>query len=292
MTATFRIGVSRTLHPYLPERSDVDYRTLPETAGHPVYRWDGAFVQTLREVEAAVVAIDGDSAGADLLPFFLGREVPVLLVAFDDDVDAGSADSGAAHGIHVATPGEISAFLDRVAAEFSRTSLREADTRTVADAGFSANGIGLANAAALDHTVAIESLLRLGVTPDSVDSRGTPALNAAIRGHAWDAVTLLLDAGANVNAVARDRGSTATCELAAARKPELLRRCLELGAEVDHVTDSGQTALMIAVGARDGEAALMLLDAGADAGITDGLGMSAAAYARLFGLVDVVERLS
>lgn len=166
------------------------------------------------------------------------------------------------------------------------------DTACIANLGYSANGLALANAAALNQTAGVAALLRIGVSPDSVDTAGIPALNRAIRAAAWECVELLLDAGSSVDRPAPDRDTTPLMELASTRRHDLIHHCLTRAVEIDHQNGSGQTALTIAVGAKDSETALALLDRGADPHLRDSLGMSAARYAEMFGLTEVMARLS
>jgi hypothetical protein len=141
---------------------------------------------------------------------------------------------------------------------------RRRDAACIAELGYSANGLALANAAALNQTTGVAALLRIGVSPDSVDAAGIPVLNRAIRAAAWECVELLLEAGSSVDRPAPDRDATPLMELASTRRHDLIHRCLERATEIDHSSGSGQTALTIAVGAKDTETALALLDRGAN----------------------------
>lgn len=182
--------------------------------------------------------------------------------------------------------------LEHVTAALRRRTARWRDEAEVAERGYSLNGIGMANAAALDDADAVSALLRLEVSPNSSDAQGVPAAHRAARARAWSALELLLDAGADQQTVAVDRGTTLLLELASTARTDLVKRCLDQGAPLDMQSGAGQTALMGAIGARQLKTAVLLADAGADPSPVDQLGMTAAAYARMFGFTELAGRLS
>lgn len=200
---------------------------------------------------------------------------------------------GARIPVHYADVSEaLDNALDAAASSIRQRADRYRDESDVAERGYSLNGIGLANAAALDDDEAVAALLRLEVSPNSRDARGIPAAHRAARARAWAALELLLDAGLDQSAVADDRGTTLLLELAPGARIDLVARCLEQGAPIDVQSSAGQTALMGAIGARQQETALLLLDHGADTTPVDQLGMSAASYARMFGLTELAGRMA
>lgn len=287
MTDTARIGIAGSVRGLVERRDDVTFDVLPSGVAGGVRRWDGPLLASLREIHAAILDSASCARETELFSYLIGREIPLLVIgaAGAPPADSPAVETGADEK-------DVAAFVNRVVGAYENRRRAADDERRVADNGFSPNGIGLVNAAALNHTDVIAALIRLGVPVDSTDGRGVPAIHAAVRALAWDAVELLLDSGADIDAVAEDRGATLVAELAAARRHELLRRCLAAGARLDRPNHAGQTALMIAVGAKDTESALLLLEYGADATIPDALGMTAASYAKLFGLTEVVDRIS
>ena len=98
-----------------------------------------------------------------------------------------------------------------------------------------------------------------------------------------------MEAGADLNSVSRDRGSTALMDAAARGDQEICRLLIEAGATIDTVGKDGQTALMLAVGAKSEEVSALLLEGGADPHHRDKLGMTAHGYARLFRLDEFLK---
>lgn len=82
---------------------------------------------------------------------------------------------------------------------------------------------------------------------------------AVRKGHVQIA-TLLIDNGADINTVSGDRGNTPVMDAAAEIHFEILTRLVNAGAMLDIKSKSGQTALVLAVGRQDEDAALFKLD--------------------------------
>ncbi len=133
--------------------------------------------------------------------------------------------------------------------------------------------------------------LEAGFSPSLRDGAGVPVMSHAIRSGHIDLVEILLDAGADLNGVAEDRGTTPVMDAAAGGHDLLTRRFIELGADLEHVSRDGQTAVILAVGnGRDG-AAIELIRGGADVEKKDMLGMSARKYATLYGQSNILQAL-
>src|SRR5712692_3564224 len=121
------------------------------------------------------------------------------------------------------------------------------------------------------------------------DNRGvTPLMHAAVVGSA-DAMRLLLDAGADVNA-RNDVGSTAL--MWSATDLAKVRLLLEHGADVNAASERHRTALLVAAMA-DGSAPIvrLLIAKGADVHVVDRVNVSAMHAATLGGDADTVRLL-
>jgi hypothetical protein len=96
------------------------------------------------------------------------------------------------------------------------------------------------------HGAVASILLENGADPNAVGRHvgDTALMNAAYRGHA-DIVTVLIGHGADVNAVRRD-GVTALILAARKDRVDIVETLLEKGAKVDAADDEGRTPLMIA----------------------------------------------
>jgi ankyrin repeat protein len=108
-----------------------------------------------------------------------------------------------------------------------------------------------------------------------------------------EAARLLLEAGADVRAAARNpMRVTALHAAAAARDTPLVRLLLERGADVDARQQASYTALHAAAQHGDTEMAELLLAHGADPSLRSEDGKDAAAHARAAGHEALAERLA
>jgi hypothetical protein len=95
-------------------------------------------------------------------------------------------------------------------------------------------------------------------------------------------VALLIEHGADIDAVSGDRGNTAVMDAAAEGDVAIVRSLIHAGADLDVRSKNNQTALILAVGRGLVDVAEALIEGGADVTPTDSLGMSARKYAELF----------
>lgn len=168
--------------------------------------------------------------------------------------------------------------------EKKREALREAGTarNTLLQMGVSVTRDSLARCVREGMIRELSLFLEAGFSPDTRDQAGVPLLHLAAREGNQDMLSTLVEAGALVNLLAEDRGSSALLDAVMIHRPDLVRSLIEAGADVNLKTKDGQSALIIAVGAGDGACAEMLLKAGADPDDADALGASARKYAALF----------
>ena len=127
-------------------------------------------------------------------------------------------------------------------------------------------------------------------TMEARDSRGaTPLMHAAAFG-SIDAMKMLLDAGADVNA---KNNFGATALLWCARDGEKARMLIEHGADVNVRSKQGRTPLMLA-SMREGGADIvaLLLSKGADVNVADTHGETALGLAAEYGGIDNVRLLA
>lgn len=133
--------------------------------------------------------------------------------------------------------------------------------------------------------------LEAGFSPDAEDKDGVPILCHIIRSGFSLFIPRLISRKVNINKVAHDRANTPVMEAASKGLNDVVRMLIHEGAELDHVSKSGQTALILAVGNGQLETAKILIEAGADPTPADELGMSAMKYAKLYGYQDLVEQI-
>ncbi len=133
--------------------------------------------------------------------------------------------------------------------------------------------------------------LEAGFSPSLKDSSGVPVLNHAIRAGHIPLVGPLLDAGADLNGKAEDRGTTPVMDAAAGGLQELTQILIDDGAELNHASRDGQTAVTLAVGNGHDGSATALIKGGADVDRKDMLGMSARKYATLYNQKAILQAI-
>jgi hypothetical protein len=136
---------------------------------------------------------------------------------------------------------------------------------------------------------AVKLFLKGGLSPDTRDRAGVPLLSLAARVGDGETVTILLNAGAQVNAPSQDRGGSALIDCALGKYHDIAALLLKAGADTNLKSKDGQSALIISVGLADGPFVELLLRAGTNADEPDALGASARKYAVLFNKPEIVE---
>jgi ankyrin repeat protein len=116
-----------------------------------------------------------------------------------------------------------------------------------------------------------------------------PALIAAARGNNYDAVSLLLEAGANVNA--KSNGGTPLLMASLKGRTTIIGLLLNKGADVGATDVEGSTALMKAAINGRTEAGRMLIENGIDIDAKNNAGRTALMMAEHFGHPEFVKML-
>jgi uncharacterized protein len=151
----------------------------------------------------------------------------------------------------------------------------------------------LIEAATAGDDAAVERLLSAGVPADALESPSmgyTPLMFAARFGH-LDVARRLIDAGANLRAVARGSGTPLACA-ADGGQPEMIRLLLAHGAEPNVCNPDGHSPLMHAAAHGGAECAELLLAAGADVNARDCSGNTPLLCAAAAGEEAMMQRLT
>lgn len=180
---------------------------------------------------------------------------------------------------------ELETFEDFLTSEISR--YREEDTKNQARAVLLERGISCFDEnfiliVSSGDTEAVSLFLAAGFSPSLIDSRGTPLLSLAVRAQFPPVVSLLLNAGADVNRLSQDRGYSPLMDAVQKGDVAIAQILLDHGADGNLKSKDGQTALIIAAGRGDLSISELLVSHGSDPSIKDSLGMSAISYASLF----------
>jgi hypothetical protein len=178
--------------------------------------------------------------------------------------------------------------------------INEADTYTkdekkssartaLLEAGLPPNNEWLCNSVSADDTAHVRLYFDAGFSVDSENEKGVPLLCLAARGACVNMARYLIDAGADVNKIAQDRGNSALIDAALGKHVKIIAALIAAGADVNVRNRDGQSALIISVGLGDKAAVKLLLQAGADADTPDSLGASARKYAQWFKNAAVIK---
>ena len=131
--------------------------------------------------------------------------------------------------------------------------------------------------------------------PAARDSEGSSsegrALHAAIAGGDSETVRILVEGGAEVNAV-DNFGEPALHAAIDGENREIVRILVTAGADVDAKNSFGETALHSAILKGDSESVRILVEAGADVDITDAFGDSALSRAVHEGNKEILQILA
>jgi hypothetical protein len=266
------IGIEALLHEY---RSD----------------WDRELVEAVREATHLLILVRREilsrKTSAFVLGFSMGKGIPLFLYLLEQvplpDIASYVFRSEDPESVISYFSGEKKIWTGRRRKEVARNKLVEM--------GLGVSEESLARITSNGEIVPLKYFLEAGFSPDVRDAKGVPLLCLAVRNDHKTAVELLLENGADINAVSRDRGNTALMDAAAAQNLGLMRYLVDAGAMLDVRSRNGQTALILTVGQKAVEAAEILIKAGADSSISDALGMSARKYAELFGLRGILPMM-
>jgi hypothetical protein len=148
--------------------------------------------------------------------------------------------------------------------------------------GIPVTGEALADCASKESVQEVSLFLAAGFSPDTRNKAGVPLLNLCARKGNPEILKLLIQAGAQLNLQADDRGTSALSESVMSKQYDMVNELIKAGADLNVKSKDGQTALVVAAGSSDEKMVEILLKAGADPDIPDSLGASARKYASLF----------
>lgn len=121
------------------------------------------------------------------------------------------------------------------------------------------------------------------------DSAGTPMLCIAARSGRLAMIKWLMERGADINIVSKDRGYTPLMDAVWKNDYNMAEFLVTAGADMNVIGKDGQPLMVLAVGISNLKICKLLLKSGADISLTDHMGMSALGYAKLFKKQAIVD---
>ena len=185
----------------------------------------------------------------------------------------------------IKTQGELNEFLKTENKKFKEREIAMSVTKareTLMQTGIPINEESLANCAGEGNMWEVSLFLAAGFSPDTRNKAGIPLLNISARKGNREVLRFLIMAGAQLNLLSNDRGTSALLDGVMANHFDIAEELIKAGADLDVKSKGGQTALIVAVGSANENIVEALLKAGADPDISDSLGVSARKYNALF----------
>ncbi|HAK45911.1 MAG TPA: hypothetical protein DCO79_08345 [Spirochaeta sp.] len=161
----------------------------------------------------------------------------------------------------------------------------------ISEAQLSFSGRGFIEAVENGMQNETQAFLDAGFSTETETPEGVPLLNIAVRNGNLELCRLLMSYDASLNIIARDRCSSPVMDAVTAVKPEIAEILIDGGADLNFKNRNGQSALIVAIGARMDDIANLLIEKGADITLKDSLGMTAGQYAKMFSLTEIYEKL-
>ncbi|WP_053228055.1 ankyrin repeat domain-containing protein [Spirochaeta cellobiosiphila] len=175
--------------------------------------------------------------------------------------------------------------------EWQKEQRRIVGVNRLHDLGIEVSSYSLFEAVASGNLAVVEAFLEAGFSENTKNTKGVFLVNEAVRKGHYQLVEFLLNRGCKLNQPSEDRSNTPVMDAAAENQIDILELLLSWGAEVDHVSKNGQSALMLAIGQGHYDIAKKLIDAGANYLLKDKLGMDALTYCKLFKHDEILKYL-
>lgn len=157
--------------------------------------------------------------------------------------------------------------------------------------GIPFNADSLAHYIEKDDLETSRMIVQAGLDVNAFNSEGVPMLCVASRNDNIPAAKWLLECGANVNIISKDRGYSPVMDAVWRKNKDTVKFFIENGADMGIMSSDGQPILVLAVGNGSIEIVQALLEAGADPDVEDGMWMSARGYAKLFKNEELISIL-
>lgn len=212
--------------------------------------------------------------------YLIGKQIPFFCVrsqGCDDDFPLATQECHAYCSIEqlrLDLENRFPEFLEREKQKYARNALLEA--------GIPFNPDSFAFHIAANNEDECNLFIDAGIDVNSRDAAGTPMLCNAARHNRKAMIERLLQLGADIDAVSKDRGYSPVMDAVWKSNFEIVEYLVNKGANLSYISRDGQPLLVLAVGTGNEKICRILVEHGADPMLCDSMGMSALAYAKLF----------
>lgn len=193
--------------------------------------------------------------------------------------------------IYANTVDEITDYISKKYKKLEEAAKKRLAKKKLLDRGIPFTSDCFATYIAKNKIEVVNEFLEAGMSVNSRDDMGVPMLNIACRNDNFEFVEMILNLGADLNAVSDDRGYTAVMDAVWRGNEKITKYLIEKGADLNTINKEGQSNLILAVGANRENIVKLLAENGSDPDVKDMMGMSAYQYAKLFRKEKIVEVL-
>lgn len=221
--------------------------------------------------------------------FLISRNIPVF-----SDVSLGAIEDNLQYYYHYKDSKELIDLIKNNSNVLLKEAIQRKSKLELIEKGIPVNFESFINLLNQDDYYYLKKLIDAGFDVNYSDQTGVSLLNHAVRKNKFEAVKILLDSGANINSVSKDRGYTPLMDAVWRGNLEIVKYLLMSKADVSTLSKEDETNLVIAVGANKEELVQILISFGADPDQKDSMEMSAWDYATLFkkdNLLKIMEPL-
>lgn len=224
--------------------------------------------------------------------FLNGSVLPVFVTGLDRD------ESEKQHLPNFSFFSSVKDLISNIEENLSKYAIEEEQKkahRKLFDKGIPFTPDSFSSYIAKDDEEVCSLFFEAGMSVNVTDAAGTPMLNVAARSGRQAMIEWLVSRGAEINAISKDRGYSPVMDAVWKSSLDTVELLIRLGADLNIVSNDGQTALIIATGASNPRICELLVKNGADPNFKDRMGMSSLEYARLFKkqiLIPIYEEYS
>jgi ankyrin repeat protein len=219
-----------------------------------------------------------------LLGYLKGKKISAFCSGFKSDIPFEF------NGCNIfATSDELYQYLEKKIPDYINDEKKSIAVKKLSDKGISFTVESFAEQVEHGRLENCKIFVEAGMDVNSENSHGVPMLCIAARHGSKSVVKFLLDNGAKIDSVSKDRGYSAVMDAVWKSNVDIVELLCKKKANLNFISRDGQSVLVLAVGGPDFNICKVLLKYGANPYIKDKMGMSAWDYAVLFKQNDFIK---